>query len=273
MDEKTDIFFEIIAIIFTIPLGLLLLVWIIPFKYIKIILNPSIFKIKKLIPPILQNNDYYQRLDDREKECFRERVFEFILFKKFQKMGHIQITNQMKIQVAATAVQITFGYTHKFEYLIIRRIIISKKDYRSRRTRKIHKGETNPTAGYVALSWESFQEGNRFSHDCINVGLHEFAHAQFSDELAGYDNKEFFNSINQWHRTVSEICKKDKIHQFFRKYAFVNKMEFFAVSIEYFFEDPKTFKQQIPELYELMTKMLNQDPSKPNNGILRAYFS
>ncbi len=269
VEQETDNIYELIAILCTTPLFLLIIAWLVPFKYIKIFFNLSVLKIKKQIPTTLQNNSYYSKLEDKEKQKFRERVFEFILFKKFQTYGNINITNPMKIQVAATAVQITFGYTQKFEYLTFKRIIISPKDYRSRITHKMHKGETNPNAGYIALSWESFIEGNKFQHDCVNVGLHEFAHAQFSDELAGYDNKEFFKSIDKWKNKVAELCKKEKTHQFFRKYAFVNLMEFFAVSMEYFFEDPKAFNQQFPELYKIMCNMLNQNPLLENNGIKR----
>ena len=269
MNQEPEIYYEIFAIICTIPFALLILAGIIPFKYIKLVFNLHLLKTKKLIPTALQNNSYYLRLNNREQARFIERVFEFILYKKFQSYGDVQISSEMKIQVAATAVQITFGYTQKHEYLTFRKIIISPKDYRSRITHKIHKGETNPNSSYVALSWESFQEGIRFEHDCINVGLHEFAHAQFSDELAGQDNREFFNSIDKWHKKVSELCKEEKIHGFFRNYAFVNKMEFFSVSMEYFFEDPKAFNEQIPELYQLMTEMLNQNPLLANNGIKR----
>lgn len=50
-------------------------------------------------------------------------------------------------------------------------------------------------------------------------------------------------------------------HHFFRTYAFHNKMEFFAVAVEHFFETPACFKNDIPELYKIMCQMLNQDPT------------
>ena len=38
------------------------------------------------------------------------------------------------------------------------------------------------------------------------------------------------------------------------------KYEFFAVSIEHFFEDPKGMVKNIPDLYETLKILLNQDP-------------
>lgn len=47
----------------------------------------------------------------------------------------------------------------------------------------------------------------------------------------------------------------------FRNYATTNEMEFFAVALENFFENPDHFRQELPQLYHHMTIPLNQDPS------------
>ena len=43
-------------------------------------------------------------------------------------------------------------------------------------------------------------------------------------------------------------------------YAATNYHEFWAVAIELFFENSLQFKQELPELYEAMSRVLNQDP-------------
>ncbi len=120
---------------------------------------------------------------------------------------------------------------------------------------------------YVALSWESFQEGNKYPHDSINVGLHEFAHAYFFNNVKGYINDSFDKTISAWHRTVTKLAKERSTHEFLRKYAFANRMEFFAVTMEYFFETPKDLQENLPELYAVLTSMLKQNPLMPNYGI------
>jgi MtfA peptidase len=46
-----------------------------------------------------------------------------------------------------------------------------------------------------------------------------------------------------------------------RAYAGTNQPEFFAVAVEYFFELPREFKQDLPELYAVLSAMLRQDPA------------
>jgi len=46
-------------------------------------------------------------------------------------------------------------------------------------------------------------------------------------------------------------------------YAATNYQEFWAVCVENFFERPSTFKIQLPELYDAICKLLNQDMLKP----------
>ena len=43
-------------------------------------------------------------------------------------------------------------------------------------------------------------------------------------------------------------------------YAGANEYEFFAVALEYFFEKPTEFKSALPDLYDTLKKLLNQDP-------------
>jgi len=43
-------------------------------------------------------------------------------------------------------------------------------------------------------------------------------------------------------------------------YAGTNYHEFWAVSVEVFFENPVRLKHELPELYKAMTKVLNQNP-------------
>jgi Mlc titration factor MtfA (ptsG expression regulator) len=44
---------------------------------------------------------------------------------------------------------------------------------------------------------------------------------------------------------------------YFRIYAYTNEFEFIAVILEHFFETPKEFKAEFPELYEKVKVMIN----------------
>jgi Mlc titration factor MtfA (ptsG expression regulator) len=49
-------------------------------------------------------------------------------------------------------------------------------------------------------------------------------------------------------------------------YAATNYHEFWAVSVEVFFENPVQFRHELPELYEAMSRVLNQDPLSFTTG-------
>ena len=47
---------------------------------------------------------------------------------------------------------------------------------------------------------------------------------------------------------------------YLRDYAFTSFHEFWAVSLEYFFEKPQGLKDNLPHLYAILCDSLNQDP-------------
>ena len=53
---------------------------------------------------------------------------------------------------------------------------------------------------------------------------------------------------------------------YLRSYGYENKYEFLAVLIEHFFETPETFQQKLPNLFELVKRMLNLDILKIYNS-------
>jgi hypothetical protein len=57
------------------------------------------------------------------------------------------------------------------------------------------------------------------------------------------------------------------------EYAAVNYHEFWAVSVETFFENPVCLKHELPELYQAMVSLLLQDPLQlRNNNTGKAHF-
>lgn len=47
---------------------------------------------------------------------------------------------------------------------------------------------------------------------------------------------------------------------YLRNYAYTNMREFWAVTVEAFFENPNEFKKEMPALYKRVADVLNQDP-------------
>jgi Mlc titration factor MtfA (ptsG expression regulator) len=203
---------------------------------------------------------YYRTLTPAQKTEFNQRVADFLYEKEFISRGKLEITDEMKVLVAACAVQLTFGlspvYLSHFD-----KIILYPDEYYSLVNRDYHVGEVN-AGGIIVLSWKHFVEGYFYPNDSLNVGLHEMAHALLlenrrygEDFLAPEHVKEFFQQAKHEYRKIQE--GEESI---LRKYAGSNIAELFAVAVETFFENPKEMNAEAPQLYQSMKNLLNQNP-------------
>lgn len=206
---------------------------------------------------------YYRGLSDEHKAIFEQRVLRFFYSKKFISRGMHRVPPEMAILVAAVAVQLTFGFPHVY-LRHFDKILIYPDNYYSNITKRFHKGEVNPAFGIIVLSWENFKEGFLNFNNEMNLGLHEMAHALRLENLIRNDEYSFFDSeslarLDHWgHLICHEPGRLEAT--FFRPYACSDSHEFFSVSVENFFERPERFASELPELYSILAKLLNQDP-------------
>ena len=207
---------------------------------------------------------YYQRLDPKKKIQFEKRVNRFIRLKHFVPRDFAEVSDEMKVLISASAVQLTFGL-HEIYLTHFDRILIYPDAYFSFINRQYHKGEVNPRHGVIVLSWKAFQEGYEQSTTAMNLGLHEMAHALHLEDKIIYgqegcclDEKLLVEYQNLSQNVIKKIQNGQE--QFFRKYAATNDEEFFAVSIECFFEKPSGFLENHPKLYHTLASILKQDP-------------
>ena len=196
------------------------------------------------------------------KLLYEDRVIQFIRAKQFVAKGDHTITAEKKLLIADSAIKLTFGLQN-FLYEQFEEIIIFKGEFYSEFSHLKEKGETNPR-GAIVFSWKDIVEGDIKEDDGINLGLHEFAHALMVQNLGyqGYDDEYFLNNISYFEDFYNnkEVIADIREHHLFREYAFTNKMEFFAICCEQFFEVPNRLKSGLPTLYKLLRIMLNQDP-------------
>ncbi len=205
---------------------------------------------------------YYKNLDLPNQKRFESRVQAFIDSKQFIPRGIPSVTDEMKVLIAGAAIQLTFGFRH-LNFQHFSKILVYPSDYYSRITRKYHRGEVNPR-GLIVISWKSFEAGYRDEKDGRNLALHEMAHALRLENAISNEEFDFIPEQELKHfdnLAAKEIGKlKEGQSNFFRKYASLNHHEFFAVAVEYFFEKPREFLEEKPDLYLAMSALLNQDP-------------
>ncbi|MEQ9439602.1 MAG: zinc-dependent peptidase [Cyclobacteriaceae bacterium] len=206
---------------------------------------------------------YYQQLSPARQKTFLQRVMHFIHQKQFIARGFRPVTMEMKAMIGASAVQLTFGLP-KVSLAHFKRILIYQDDYYSTITRQYHRGEVNPRLQAIVLSWYSFVEGYADSSDARNLGLHEMAHALELENMIDNEEYQFFPTEAQqrWKQLVAQYIPRIETGEmtFFRPYAATNAQEFFAVAVEYFFEEASEFHHQYPELYQVLASLLCQDP-------------
>lgn len=209
--------------------------------------------------------EFYQNLTSKNKLQFERRVQYFITVKKFIPRGFEKVTDEMKVLIAASAIQLTFGLPNIY-LAHFKKILIYPDTYYSMISKKYHKGEVNPLHGIIVVSWKNFVEGYIINNDGVNLGLHEMAHALRLENKILNNEYSFFdeNILKKWNEL--SILERDKMetgeHDFLRKYAAYDDEEFFAVAVEYFFEKPVDFKNKLPEVYSTLCKLLKQDPLK-----------
>jgi hypothetical protein len=170
-----------------------------------------------------------------------------------------EVNNKVKAIVSASAVQLTIGLdTWDYDYFM--HIIIHPQKFLNKPTQQHFKGETNLN-GYIKLSWLSFINGYKDSHDNVNLGIHEFSHALRFNSIRGneqdYYTKYFFM---MWLGTAYEAfyhIKQGK-QSIFREYGGANINEFISVCFEHYFESPQQIKEAYPHLFYNTAILLNQ---------------
>lgn len=200
---------------------------------------------------------YYNQLTKNDQLIFERRLKAFMYQKKFIPRQMEKVTEEMKVLISASAIQLTFGLN--FEgFTHFRKILVYPDSYYSEISKKYHNGEVNPKMKLIIVSWKHFVSGYMKPDDGRNLGLHEMAHAvKLEDRVKPLIRVKAWQ---EWYFYAEQHMQSPDRGKLFRDYAFTNYHEFFAVAVENFFEKPKEFQQLKPELYAVLVYLLRQDP-------------
>lgn len=217
---------------------------------------------------LVKCNPYYVSLSKEMQQVFLGRVVSFMQAKQFH-YHKIAFQEYIPVLISGAAVQLTFGLKH---YLLdyFKDIHVMKKEYVLSVDNDTYYGHVSKTG--IHISWNHFMHGYSDYTDSINVGLHEMAHALQYDAYLGYESsndrdlKVRLAEYSEEGRPVFRAMRRG-FQLFFDEYAMTNFDEFWAVSVENFFENPNKFKEHLPVLYAEMCELLNQDPLLPHKII------
>lgn len=207
----------------------------------------------------------YPKLTDSYKRKFHWRAFYFLHTTTIKFYNFEQYTKQdqqkIRLLLASVAAQMTLFLPEKC-FMMIHTIMVYPKAYYSKSSRRFHKGETNPKAGVIALSWTGIAEGIESSTDGLNLIIHEYAHALWFEHV--FTSYETFDNdaADRFQKVAMQELQAagEKEDHFFRDYGLSNFHEFVAVAAENFFERPHPFEKALPHVYEAMVALYRHDP-------------
>ena len=205
---------------------------------------------------------FYPKLSAEDKTTFIERTQLFIADKVF-KIHCNPGFKEMPILISAAAVQLTFGLK---KYLLpnFRFIHVYPEEFLGVHP-TIRVLEGNVSGHAINLSWKHFLAGYQTPDNGQNVGLHELAHALYYQTFIVEENvdRNFRDTFDDFSEYGNKVFEQEKLpgNDLYSDYALRNFQEFWAESIEIFFEKPWQMKKNYPVLYNAIAGLLNQDPS------------
>ncbi|WP_170788796.1 M90 family metallopeptidase [Ruegeria lacuscaerulensis] len=195
---------------------------------------------------------------------------------QFHGCDGLDVTQEMKLAIAAQASLLLVNRDIWYDNLTT--ILIYPNAFKSRQRRQdgyvisekeiVRTGESWDR-GPVILSWRHSQQGALDDRDGQNVVLHEFAH-QVDDLSGGTNGVPILSdgqSFAEWER-VFLTAYDTHVHAVehgrptvIDPYGATGHEEFFAVSVEVFFERPKALKADAPEVYDQLSKLFQLNPA------------
>jgi MtfA peptidase len=215
----------------------------------------------EIITVLEKHFPYYKTLPLLQKQKFIERTQLFIadkIFKIHCNPGY----KEMPILISAAAVQLTFGLK---KYLLpnFTFIHVYPQEFLGvHPTLRVLEGNVSGHA--INLSWKHFLDGYKNPTNGQNVGLHELAHALYYQTFVVEENvdRNFRDGFDLFSEYGNKVYKQENEpgNNLYSDYALKNFQEFWAESMEIFFEKPLEFKNTYPSLYASLVELLNQDP-------------
>lgn len=206
---------------------------------------------------------YFLRLDSYRQKLFLQRLQDFIADKKFTIYGGTAY-KEMPVLISAAAIQLTFGL-QKYLLPYFSSIHVYPQEF-LRINNDICFLEGNVSGHTINLSWKHFLDGYKFPADGQNVGLHEMAHALYYQTFVTEENVDanFRDSYRYFEADADKAYQTERNMDdagLYSEYAEKNFQEFWAETVELFFEKPTALRTSYPRLFATMKQLLNQDPT------------
>ena len=227
---------------------------------------------------LAKNVPFLAKLDDADRTELEGLVRIFLAEKSFEGCGGLELTDEMKVTIAAQACLLLL-HRETDIYPGVEAILVYPSAYKApSRTALggvVLEGEQERlgeswTRGVVVLAWDHVRSGAGQPESGQNVVLHEFAH-QLDGEDGAMDGAPDLGArarYTSWAHVLGDEFKElsHRIHagraSDIDAYGATSPAEFFAVVTEMFFEKPRAMRQRHAELYAELAGFYRQDPAR-----------
>ena len=240
-----------------------------------------------LVAILERNLAQYAGMDPGQRQRLQRLVQQFLHEKSFVGCAGLEITDEMRVTIAAQACMLVLGragddspavlypslhavLVYPGAFLVPRREVDAAGVVTEQRQDLL--GESWGD-GRVILSWDhvrraGYEEAHAEGTEHHNVVLHEFAH-QLDSESGSTNGAPYLGSSERY-RSWSEVLSRN--YAALRRdamwgqrgvldhYGASSPAEFFAVATESFFEQPWDMAARHPDLYEEFQKYFRLDP-------------
>jgi Mlc titration factor MtfA (ptsG expression regulator) len=233
---------------------------------------------KKSLALIQRHVLFFHKLSAWDRAELLGHVQVFLAEKRFEGCGGLAITDEVRVTIAAQAcLLLLHRRTDYFPGLLT--ILVYPSTYMVEEKRQIAEhvweegnttrlGETGRRMGSLVLAWGAVKHGAADPSDGKNVVLHEFAHqldyenhaADGVPELATREQQLAWSEVMRTEFASLRAADESGIPTLLNTYGATDPVEFFAVSVEAFFERPRALRARHPKLYAELQKYFRQNP-------------
>src|SRR5216117_4322753 len=221
---------------------------------------------------------FFPRLSASDRAELLGHLQVFLAEKRFEGCGGLMITDEVRVTSAAQAcLLLLHRRTDYFPGLLT--ILVYPLTYMADEKRQVHEhvweegtvsrlGETGRRMGSLVLAWGAVKHGAADPSDAKNVVLHEFAHqldyenhaADGMPALATSEDQSAWSEVMGSEFASLRAADESGVPTLLDTYGATDPVEFFAVSVEAFFEQPRALRARHPRLYAELQNYFQQDP-------------
>jgi Mlc titration factor MtfA (ptsG expression regulator) len=226
---------------------------------------------------IERNVAQYRGMPEPQRAELRRLVQQFLLQKKFLGCDGLELTDEMRVTIAAQACLLLMGRPSKV-YAVLHTVLVYPGAFLVPRRQVDAAGVVTEARqdllgeswgdGRVVLSWDHVRRAGNEVAPGQNVVLHEFAH-QLDSESGSNNGAPWLGARERyarWSQVLGRHFEQLRAEAWYGQYGVLDHYgasspaEFFAVATESFFEQPYRVAARHPDLFNEFVTYFRVDP-------------